>query len=104
MVGVRYRRAIFPGFSDAVELMIDCPGTTPTERPPSASAAGESGRPGEVVLDAVGKPGTYRIQASLQYRKVDQFLLNYLLGEDNEVTAPVSEIASAETTVRVTGS
>jgi hypothetical protein len=101
MVGVRYRRAIFPGFSDAVELMIDCPGTTPTEKP---QLQGDGGEPGEVVLDAVGKPGTYHISASLQYRKVDQFLLNFLLGEGNQVTAPVSEIARAETTVRVTGS
>ena len=30
--------------------------------------------------------------------------LNFLLGEDNQVTAPVTEIARAEATVKVTGS
>lgn len=101
MVGVRYRRAIFPGFSDSVEFLVDCPGTTPREPAPRLD---EPGRLGEVVLDSMNRPGTYHIVASLQYRKVDQFLLNYLLGEDNKVTSPVTEIARAEATVKVIGS
>jgi hypothetical protein len=64
----------------------------------------EGGAPGEVILDAVGRPGIYTITASLQYRKIDQFLLNFLLGDDNKVTSPVTEISRAVTTVKVTGS
>ena len=45
--------------------------------------------------------GEYHIAVALQYRKVDQFLLNYLFGETNKLTAPVTEIARATTVVRV---
>jgi hypothetical protein len=37
----------------------------------------------------------------LQYRKVDQFLVNFLLGERSGITAPVAEIARATATVQV---
>ena len=38
--------------------------------------------------------------ASLYYRKVDQFLINFLLGEDSGLTAPVVEMSRVEATVR----
>jgi hypothetical protein len=53
-------------------------------------------------LPAPDRSGTYHIQVALQYRKVDQFLLNYLFGETNRLTAPVTEIARASTKVAVT--
>ncbi len=69
MVGVRFRRSLFPGYSDTFEY--------------------------EVPGLAVPAPGTarYRIEAVLNYRKVDQFLLNYVLGERPGLTAPVVPIA-----------
>jgi hypothetical protein len=48
---------------------------------------------------APAQAGEYRIDVALNYRKVDQFLLNYLFGETNTLTAPVTEIA--RTTLRV---
>ncbi|MEE8384384.1 MAG: multiheme c-type cytochrome, partial [Dehalococcoidia bacterium] len=101
MVGVRYRRAIFPGYSDAVDFMIDCPSTMLQTAPDASERAAD--RAGVFQLKAARTPGRYHVTASLQYRKVDQFLLNFLLGEDNQVTAPVVEIARAEATVEVTG-
>ena len=40
---------------------------------------------------------------ALKYRKVDQFLLNFLFGQTNKLTSPVTEIARATATVRVKG-
>jgi len=37
----------------------------------------------------------------LRYRKVDQFLLNFLLGEESGITAPVTEVARATAAVEV---
>ena len=37
----------------------------------------------------------------LRYRKIDQFLLNYVMGEKSGLTAPVVDIASATATVCV---
>jgi len=100
MVGVRYRRALFPGYSDQVEYLVDCPSTV--------APGAEGGREGfqdEAVKDYAGPstsgPGQYRVTAVLYYRKVDQFLLNFLLGEESGVTAPVIEMSRAEATVDV---
>jgi hypothetical protein len=67
MVGVRFRRSLFPGYSDTVEYT--------------------------VAVD--GKTGPYRATAILQYRKVDQFLVNYMMGASSGISAPVVEIARA---------
>jgi hypothetical protein len=67
MVGVRFRRSLFPGYSDTVEY--------------------------SVAVD--GKTGPYRATAILQYRKVDQFLVNYMMGSGSGISAPVVEIARA---------
>ncbi len=95
MVGVRYRRSLFPGYSDTVEYQVACPSTSVR----LANAGAVSGR--DVDLRADGTAGTYRVDAVLQYRKIDQFLLNYVLGEKSGVTAPVAEIARATATIRV---
>jgi len=57
-------------------------------------------------LREVGVPsGTeatiYTITASFNYRKIDQFLLNYMFGEDSGLSAPVVELERATTTVKV---
>lgn len=104
MVGVRFRRALFPGYSDSVQFAIPCSGAigTATHAPPPSDHPGSLEIPAPAV-PAPPAPGDYRIAVSLQYRKVDQFLLNYLFGETNRLTAPVTELARATAVVRVHG-
>ncbi len=97
MVGVRFRRAIFPGYSDSVTFTVPCAATL---APPTKGDAGEN-RKLDVALPAA--PGQYKVVARLMYRKVDQYMLNFLLGEDSGVTAPATEIDRAETVVNVGG-
>jgi hypothetical protein len=66
MVGVRYRRALFPGFSDAAEYSFRVPA-------------------GARYLKA---------QARLRYRKIDQFLLNFMFGEKEGLTSPITDLAA----------
>ncbi len=98
MVGVRFRRALFPGFSDTVEFDIGCPSNIP--KPPAGeediSISGHS-------IPAAPDATEYRIEAKLHYRKFDQFLLDYMFGEDAGLTAPPVEISNATATVRVAG-
>jgi hypothetical protein len=99
MVGVRYRRALFPGYSDTAEYMVACPsGLVP---PPAR--AGAAAQPGVEKFDVPARKGTgtYHVIAILEYRKVDQFLLNFLFGEKSGITAPVTEIARVSADVRV---
>jgi hypothetical protein len=95
MVGVRYRRSLFPGYSDTVEYKVMCPSGDPRE--PGSKADG--GREFSVPLGRTS--GVLRIEATLHYRKIDQFLLNYTMGEKSGLTAPVVDIASATATVCV---
>src|SRR5262249_28099439 len=99
MVGVRFRRALFPGYSDTVNFSIPCSGAIE-----AATNTIHADLPAEIPSPAVPAPGAtgeYRIDVALQYRKVDQFLLNYLFGETNGITSPVTEIARASTIVSV---
>ena len=92
MVGVRYRRSLFPGYSDTVEYKVMCPSGGPL----LDARKLETGREFEL---AAARAGAMRIDATLQYRKIDQFLLNYVLGEKPGLTSPVADIASASAEV-----
>jgi hypothetical protein len=92
MVGVRYRRSLFPGYSDTVDYQIPCP---------SAPGSGPAPPQKSFELPAGQTPGVYKITAILHYRKIDQFLLNYVLGEKPALTAPVAEITRATASVMV---
>ncbi len=99
MVGVRYRRALFPGYSDTVEYLVDCP-TTIAPGGEASDLARTGKEIQELEVPTVEGVDEYRVVASLHYRKVDQFLINFLLGEDSGLTAPVVEMSRVEATVR----
>ena len=105
MVGVRYRRALFPGYSDTVQYTVPCAGAlanSDTNAPVLAKPADDGKlelKPPAVPAPAL--PGSYKVVVSLQYRKVDQFLLNFLFGENTKLTSPVTEVARATATVVV---
>jgi hypothetical protein len=94
MVGVRYRRSLFPGYSDTVEYEVPCAAAMQTTR------RGDGAKFGEYSIPVDGA-GTWHIQAKLCYRKIDQFLLNYVVGKEAHLTAPVVDIANATATVSV---
>ncbi len=98
---MRFRRALFPGYSDTVEYMVSCPTSLVSPDAAGAVHAGNATELGHFDLPRAETGGRYHVTAVLLYRKVDQFLLNYLLGEDAGVTAPVTEIARATATVVV---
>jgi len=74
MVGVRYRRSLFPGFSDQQKFTFACPASKATE---------------------------LHVTAKLLYRKADQYLLNFLFGKESGLTAPVTVLSEDHKTIRV---
>ncbi len=96
MVGVRYRRSLFPGYSDTVEYQVACPSGTLRQ-------ANKAKERQDFEWPAATAPGNYTVTAILLYRKIDQFLLDYLMGDKVKATAPVVEIARATATVAVRG-
>lgn len=95
MVGVRYRRSLFPGYSDTVDYSILCPDGAPRR------LAAHSKPDQEFVVPGPAGAGMLHIEAKLHYRKIDQFLLNYVMGEKSGLTAPVVDISSASTSICV---
>jgi hypothetical protein len=47
------------------------------------------------------EPGTLHVKASLDYRKIDQFLLNFMFGDDSGLTAPVIQMSVDEKAIRI---
>jgi hypothetical protein len=74
MVGVRYRRSVFPGFSDREKFTFPCPRSDVTE---------------------------LNVSARLMYRKADQYLLNFLFGKESGITAPVTVVSEDRKTIRM---
>jgi hypothetical protein len=94
MVGVRYRRSLFPGYSDTVEYNVMCPSGGPALPPAKIN-------PQRVFSVPAGARGKLHIEATLHYRKIDQFLLNYVMGDKSGLTAPVIDVATASADVCV---
>jgi hypothetical protein len=100
MVGVRYRRMLFPGQSDRTSFGFHTPVNLVRQpgmpsRPPGRETFGFHA-PGRVVrLD---------VSARLLYRKIDQFLLNFLFGESAGVTSPVTVISEDTKSIEVVSS
>jgi cytochrome c554/c'-like protein len=88
MVGVRYRRSLFPGFSDTAELKFKYSGAVA-----AAHSAPRDPHP--------AAPGTLRVDATLCYRKIDQFLLNFIFGKKAGLTAPITNMATQSRTIMV---
>jgi hypothetical protein len=99
MVGVRYRRSLFPGRSDRAEFAFSCPATMIPGR--------DEGNPDAPIEEQVvfraprERVTSLHVSAKLLYRKTDQYLLNFLFGEDSGITAPVTLLAEDEKTVWV---
>jgi hypothetical protein len=94
MVGVRYRRALFPGFSDEATFSF-------TYQGPDGS--GHSGNDGEQEAVFKAPDGAMRldVEARLLYRKFDQSILDFLKGAESGLTSPVTVISSDRAVIEV---
>jgi hypothetical protein len=91
MVGARFRRVLFPGYSDRqnYDVVWDCEGSSKIR--------------GDKVEFRAPPAGELVVEAVLRYRKVDQTLLN-VIWPDGNMRAPVTEMSRATARIRVVGS
>ncbi len=97
LVGARFKRALFPGFTDTARYEFQCPNMAKKEE----IAVEGDGDHGFALPDEVEGPVTFK--ARLLYRKVNQHLLNIVLGR-TDVTAPITVIDTDELTLPLAGS
>jgi len=106
MVGVRYRRALYPGTSDQQEYSFACPGTiVPGSTAAMQKVRGDSTsvlNRADTLRAPAGQVTELRVTARLMYRKIDQFLLNFLFGRDSGLTSRVTVMSEDRRTIRVT--
>lgn len=105
MVGVRYRRSLFPGFSDKEEFTFICPSSALTKpsdvmiRNPGDTTSPLNRRASMRVPRE--RVTALHVTARLMYRKSDQFLLNFLFGANSGLTARVTVLSEDHKTIRV---
>jgi hypothetical protein len=90
---VRYRRSLFPGQSDRAEFAFLCPATGARDR--------ELANQRVAFPTPRGRVTRLDVSARLMYRKVDQFLLNFLFGESSGITSPVTVVSQDTTSIEV---
>jgi hypothetical protein len=91
MVGARFRRVLFPGYSDRqnYDVVWDCEGSSKIK--------------GDKVEFTAPATGELFVEAVLKYRKVDQTLLN-VIWPDGKMRSPVTDMSRATARIRVVGS
>jgi len=94
MVGVRYKRAMFPGFSDKATFSFPCPASVKTFDTDSLTRQ-------TFKFTAPDRITQLTITARLKYRKFDQYLLNFLFGKDAGITATASILSEDEKVVNI---
>jgi len=100
MVGVRNRRSLFPGFSDTAEFGFICPDSfQPKRRSPTPQR--------EFAFDAP-KTGRLHVVAKLRYRKIDQFLINFIRSagffseyQGQKLTSPITDMHECDAVIDV---
>ncbi|MBI3910321.1 MAG: hypothetical protein HY320_05235 [Armatimonadetes bacterium] len=100
MVGVRNRRALFPGFSDTAEFSFLCPELRTDQRkilPAEKHYTFKAPSTGKLL-----------VTAKLCYRKIDQFLLNFLRSvgffsefKGKHLTSPITDMHEQQAVIEV---
>jgi hypothetical protein len=98
LVGAKYKRSLFPGFTDAVHLDLACPilGATIETGSAGSRVAGF-----EVPAGEAGMENTLHIEAILWYRKANPEFLDRVYGRESGIRSPVTDISRAEASVRL---
>lgn len=95
MVGARFKRALFPGFSDVAEYRFICPSTIR-----GVATEGDGNQTFEFKIPEE-YDGALKVTASLAYRKVGQFMMNFLFTEEAGMTARVTRMSEDSKTIWV---
>lgn len=92
MVGVRFKRSMFPGSEEMAKYDIACPGVGEPVPPPTSEAI--------AIQVPAAASGTLQVRAKLNYRKFDQYLLNFAFPETG-LTSPITVMSTAEASIQI---
>ena len=94
MVGVRFKRSLFPGSEEVAAFDITCSGAESSEGEAPAGEEFTLALPADLE-------GPLDVEVKLNYRKFDQYLLNFAFGADSGLVSPVTVLSRAEAQVPI---
>lgn len=101
MVGASYKRTLYPGATDAVEVLFQCPSMARRRLSNAGAGAAERAKefsftsPVGVVIDEL------TVTAVLWYRKANPQFLDRVYGLEKMVRSPRTEMSRASSTIKV---
>jgi hypothetical protein len=103
LVGARYKRALYPGMTDTVQLRFQCPSALRAQ-PASLEGEAPSGARTESLAFRAPRPDhatTLTVTAQLWYRKANPDFLDRVYGIESGVRSPLTRMGSATATIKV---
>ncbi len=101
LVGASYKRSLYPGATDAVEVSFQCPSMARRRLVDSSAGAGERMRDISINSPKGANGGELTVTAVLWYRKANPEFLDRVYGVDKAVRSPLTEMSRASSTIRV---
>lgn len=101
VVGARYKRALYPGMTDAETVRVVCPSLARPRLSAPQDRAGNRVEEHAFQVPPDTEPGVLLIRATLWYRKANPEFLKAVFGIDHPGISPRTAMVSAEARVRV---
>ncbi len=103
LVGARYKRALYPGMTDTVQLSFRCPDALRARAASQGGDAPSGARTRSLAFRAPSPEGaaTLTVTARLWYRKANPDFLDRVYGIETGVRSPLTLMGRATTTIRV---
>ena len=103
LVGASYKRTLYPGATDTVEVRFRCPSMARGRVSDSTERTLPGGRTENFTIEAPseGKLDSITATAILWYRKANPEFLDTVYGIDAGVRAPIVELTRTSTTIKV---
>jgi cytochrome c554/c'-like protein len=103
LVGASYKRVIYPGMSDTVQITFQCPSLARGRVSPRDERTGAPGQRTDVFALAAPAEivGPLTVSATLWYRKANPDFLDRVYGYEAGVRAPATAVSEATATIAV---
>lgn len=98
LVGARFKRTLFPGFTDTTDFNFECP-AMPANPAEKSRLAGTEEKSFEVPANMIGSE--LKVTAIVWYCKFSAPFLDRLFGADKKVRSEVTDVSRAEAIIRV---
>jgi hypothetical protein len=101
LVGASYKRSLYPGVTDAVEVLFQCPSMARRRLTDAKKATSSRSRQFSFSLPNGDAVGELNVTAVLWYRKANPEFLDRVYGLENMVRSPHTEMSRASSRIKV---